>query len=260
MKKKIIVIILLCTIFIGTKEVKALSNNNIYFTSTNGVSLTEKEYNLFVELYGEEYTNALNISQYNLVNDKLNINNSEIETNITTEELPEIPVSPFSTANKTRNTFYETSYKRLAISKGCVSGSCNIVMALTWLKQPTIRSYDVMGVRYTGSVNIYGIVATTAEFGTSTIQCGSYIFKNNGFGCSIKLSETATHIYITQVFTATGTGRIYGSYQHATTNITKAISQQYNINNYGLGNVFNFYGAAASSFDEMNGVYINVEN
>ena len=41
-------------------------------------------------------------------------------------------------------------------------------------------------------------------------------------------------------------------------NTTLSVSQQFNISPAGYGNVFNFYGDARDTYDNMNGVDISV--
>jgi len=259
-KKKIkisIILSIICTLIIGISEVKA--ENVTYFTSNNGIQLTEKEYNLFVELYGEKYTYNLTQEQYDFVNNKLDINNKEVETNVTIDKV-ENPFEKYSAIISPKSTYIQTAYKKLAISKACSGGSCNMVVVLQWLQSPAVRSYDVMGIRHTGTVNVPGTILTMVETNEPTVYCGSYKFTDDGFGCSIKLSETASSIYITQAFVATGTGRIYASYQHATTVVSKLTSQKYNINAGGYGSVFDFYGTAQGIYDDMPGVYMYIQN
>lgn len=257
-KKQILILGLILSMVLGVKNVFAedLDNHNVYFVSDNGIKLTEKEYNLFNELYGEEYTVNLTKEQYDRVNGYLDINNKEIEIN-TAIDKEENPFIKYSGKAPLRSTYVQTTYKRIAISKSCGTYSCNVVMTLQWLLSPAIRSYDVMGIRYNGSVSAESPF-TIMETNEMTTYPASYVFKSNGFGNSIKLSQTAQSIYITQAFVASGTGRIYGTYQHATSSVSKGTSQMYNINAAGLGNVFDFYGAANGIYDEMNGVYVDI--
>ena len=51
---------------------------------------------------------------------------------------------------------------------------------------------------------------------------------------------------------------MYGSYQHAATNTTENISEQYSIGLGGYGSVFLFSSAAKDIYDGAPGVDINV--
>lgn len=252
MKKRIYVLLaILCGALFGISTVNA--EKNVYFTSQNGVELTKKEYDTIMELYGESYINNLTQQQYDFINGQMDIENREININTTTD------INPFEKLPMpTRSTYVVTYEKRLAISSACNGNSCNIVLVTQWYQSPSVRSYDVFGVRYNSSVSVPGSAYTLVETNEGSSYCESYVYRYNGHGCSVKLSETASSFYITQVFAASGSGRIYGSYQHATTIVSKSTSQKYNISGAGLGGVFAFYGSAYGVYDEMPGVYIDI--
>ena len=80
----------------------------------------------------------------------------------------------------------------------------------------------------------------------------------NGFGVSIKLLSSGNNMRITQTFRISGTGKLYASYQHATSNISLADSQKFNISNSGYGGVFLFDNLIRKYYDGMGGVDISV--
>lgn len=222
-----------------------------YFTNSNGVSLTEAEYNYIKELYSENYLNLITLDVYNdLVNNGFMFQPIEKKTKIINEENDLLSgVSP-------QGTFFASSYKRITIAKTC-SDNCKIVTTLTWNGVPTIKSYDLMGAYLWGPTRVSNVITSTS----STAQGYSIIEikeQNGGFGASFKLPQSGTNFQTIQQFTVTTGGTVYASYQHAMKNTTKAISQMYNITPTGAGYVFGFYGDATSVYDQMNGVDIQV--
>lgn len=250
MKKIATMIFIFVVGLIVSLNVVHAAENEVYFTSSNGIALTEKEYNFIAEIYSEEYVRNLTQAQYDLLSD-LDINNKEIRTATTTDTI--LPTN--------RASFVETTYKRLSISSGCESdGICSFVVVLRWLAIPSTRSYDNMGVRWNGSVALYNTnISTVVEEDDSSRYCVNYKHRSNGFGCTFKLSSTASsHLYMTQVFRVTGSGTVYASYQHASKELTKSAATQYAISIAGYGAVFDFYGDAIGKYDGMNGVELNI--
>lgn len=213
------------------------------------VTLTEKESNFVKEVYSEEYLNNITEKQKERIRE-YNLDANEVETKSYTEN-PNL---------LTRGTIFETNSKRITITKSCNTDACSIIVVLRWFGSPVIRSYDVMGARFTGTIAPYqyknGFTLIETDDVDST--CVNYQNLSNGFGCSFKLSNTATSFYITQSFDVTGSGTVYASYQHASDPSTLAISKQYTLAYSGYGRVFDFYGTARSIYDQMNGVEITI--
>ena len=250
MKKFAMMILILIVGLVVSLDVVKAAESQAYFTSDNGIELTEKEYNFILEVYGEDYAKKLNQNQYDLIN-TLDINNREVTT-VTTEDR----VLPTN-----RAIFVETQYKRLSISASCGSdGLCSIIVVLRWLAIPSTRSYDNMGVRWNGTVSLQSTrVSTAIEEDDVSRYCVNYKHRTNGFGCTFKLSSTAKeHLYMTQVFMLQGSGTVYASYQHASKALTKDAAQQYRLSIAGYGAVFDFYGDAIGKYDGMNGVEVKI--
>ena len=58
--KKVLSLLMLSTAIIGVGKVKAESNSEIYYTNPNGISLTEKEYNLTKTMFDEHFLEIMN--------------------------------------------------------------------------------------------------------------------------------------------------------------------------------------------------------
>lgn len=246
MKKiKVNVLLLLILMFIFLLDsVSAISNE--YYENENGVIVSEKEYQYINEVYGDSYFDNMTTEDYEWVSE-LNIDENEIEI-----------ITIYDNDVSLLSTSHTTTSKKLTIASSCSISSCKITTICTWLTNPKIRSYDVMGARLSGVSLIDASVITkiTSSSGTSF---STYINEsNNGFGVSVKLPTSATNISITQQYEITRGGTVYASYQHATSSISLATSQLYTISSSGAGGVFKFSGAATNAFDNMGGVSISI--
>lgn len=158
----------------------------------------------------------------------------------------------------TFNYEHTTNYKKLRIIK---SGNF-IVVQLTWLNMPATRSYDVFGIRFDGpSLNGTPSFNQTYKInGTAKKDTTNYIQKlSNGFGTSFLLPNgNITDLVQSLDFLYNGSGKIYGSYQHAQKSVTLANSKKYTISAYGYGNVLNFDSSVKDSYDAMGGVDLSV--
>lgn len=239
--KKFLILNILIFIFIGM-DVKA---STVYYSNEN-VSLSEKEYNYIIQLYGKEYLEKMSFEDY-LWLKELDIDNSMVEISFSEENL----ILP-------TNVIITTTDQKLAISKSCQSSYCIVTLISTWLNNPTIRSYDVMGFRFNGT-SLYNNNVTTRLSSSNGIETiSNYRFLDNGFGNSIKLPNSGNNFLIEQrAYVKTG-GTVYGTYQHATKNVTLNISKNYYISMTGYGSVFTFTGNAINVYNGLTGVHISV--
>lgn len=243
MKSKRISIFLMMVIsFIAMpKNIFALTN---FYQNSNGVVLNEKEYDFFSKMYWDGYQKFVTLDEYTSLKEN-GFFNQDIESKKISE-----PIMPLSTG-------YETGSKILQISKVCAS-NCFVAITASWKTIPKVKSYDVIGALLTDGVSRDSTPSTKLYAGSNTYSSSEIKYSNNGFGVSIKLPSTNETIKITQTFYAKGSGTIYASYQHATSNIALANSKSYNINYSGYGRVFDFYGKAYGIYDGMGGVDINI--
>ena len=200
-----------------------------------------------------------------------NINGVSLHEIITEEEYNNVGevtnplITPFNYA--------ETNYKRLDI---WVWYSGNDIYAgeleLVWKVIPATRSFDVIAFRGQGMK-----VIENSEMGAQTYYVNdvehviSYAYNGTniqkrdlGYGISMNLvngSDVNGYVlYTSCIFekTASGTAYVYGSYQHATEDVTLAESQNYDIHAAGLGNTIYFYGNTVTKYDNMPGVYVTI--
>lgn len=74
----------------------------------------------------------------------------------------------------------------------------------------------------------------------------------------MKLPTGGNNMVVSQYFRVETGGTVYGSYQHATANISLANSKKYTISRTGYGGVFLFNSPVRSYYDAMGGVNISV--
>lgn len=233
--------LLTLSLFLCMGAVKAES----YYTNNNGVSLTEKEYNYVIDFYGDDYPSKMTAEDYNWIQ-KMDVNNRDYKIE-----------KYYDNDTTTRSSYHQTSSKYLAISKAC-SSTCTVDILLKWLKNPNVRSYDVIGARFVNTSLISGSVSTYVSSSAGTSGYSNYQIFSNGLGNSVKLPSGATNIIVEQNFEVQNSGTVYGSYQHATGYISLEQSKKYSIDLNGSGNVFLFNSSVDDYFDQMGGVWINM--
>lgn len=243
-KNKIITFLMLLAILIPIKNINAEEQ---YYTNKYNVKLTKEEYEFLSKFYWEGYQEDMTLSDYQEFVES-SIINGEFET-VEINYFENIGVIPYSVS-------HETNSKTIKISKSCAS-TCSISVVVTWKNVPNTKSYDIIGA-YLEGVNLLSRVYTNAKT-TSINNSSSEIKKdNNGFGVSISLPTSGSNYVINQTYTVSKGGTVYASYQHAKKTISLANSKNYTISKDGYGGVFKFSGTAASVYDKMGGVSINV--
>lgn len=240
MKKIIIMIILIVMILLPYDKIYAFETKQ--YVNKNGITLTDKEYKFVNEFYGKAFFYNMNQDDYDWIS-ILDVNNKEVFIN-TFYDID------------TRGPFYSTGSKKISISKTCDTSKCTVLTNLTWLTNPIVRSYDVIGARFSGTslFNNYFLTKVSSSSGVYYYSYDKVL--SNGFGTSVLLPSSGTNIVVDQQFFTNPGGTIYASYQHATTNIPLSTSYYYNISGVGYGGVFDFYGPATGIYDGMGGVNI----
>ena len=240
MKRRVIITILLAISIISI-NVKVFAKENVYYTNSNGIELTEEEYKFLTTFYWDSYVEKMTEEQYeeftnlDLLGRKLITKESKIESS--------------------KSTSHSTQYKTLKISAAC-SSDCIVSLVNTWKIDPAERSWDVIGFYLSGVSRLSNVQATVSN-NTTTYYYNNTKTAYNGFGNSVQL-PSGSNLIVNQIITTTTGGHIYGSYQHAMSTITLWVSQEYTFSLSGFGNVFAFYGSAVGKFDGMAGVDIAV--
>ncbi len=242
--KRIVQWLLIAVVVFGlTVNVNA---KEVFYTTKSGVELTKNEYRYLKTLFWEDYIDNITEEQVEEYR-----NDGRFEGRLVTSSTEES-----DNMCSTRSTSHETPYKKLTIGATCTS-DCLVSIVTTWKVNPTIRSYDVIGA-YLSNVSLLNHMTTYVYSNAGSSGFNNLKTAYNGIGNSVKLPTSGNNLVVNMIFTTTPGGHIFGSYQHATENITLLVSKNYNFSLGGYGSVFSFYGNAIGKFDGMAGVDIAV--
>lgn len=209
-----------------------------------GIDIDEEKYNSLVDIYGENYVNFITKEEYGMIKDS---DLSKV-TKVVYDDEPISLIRPFAT--------YSTSYKTINL----INNNGVITIELKWKKDPKIRSYDVMAARFQGLslrriISFKQIYRENGSLLTSTYHNVKKL--NNGFGNTFKLSN-GTNLESMVTFIVDGSGKVFATYQHATSDISYSDANSYTLSNLGLGSVLLFNNGIGEKYDKMPGVNINV--
>lgn len=235
-----ILIGIISLLIIGSLNVKA----ETYYTNENGLPFTEYQYEVMVDRIGLEDVQNMPYRVYN------SMRISDItENNYMSESYEESTTS--------RGTYYETSCKKIVISKSCGTNGCTLVFTNDWKCIPKVKSYDVSGIRLS-STNFTSNAADAyfVSNGVATDPAGSR-GASNGVGFAFKVPSSGDIGYSAVIADVAKTGTVYGSYQHGVKNMNLNRALEFTFSSVGLGGVLNF-GSYDSYFDQMGGVYITM--
>lgn len=248
MKKaiKVLVIAVCFSVILGTRNVSA---KEVAYTNEKGFEFTQDEYNFFTKVYGQKFVQKyLDQDIYNQFPDT-DFANAEVVTKVySTNESRQNPSKD--------SPFFSSSAKSLQISKYCSAVFCKIYVTATWFGEPSVKSYDDIGVYLDGPSRL-GSATTVAYSSLGNNFAESTKYQTEGFGASVLLPDGSDTI-VSQTFNYTGTGTIYASYQHAMVNTVLTVAQSFDISAIGYGGVFDFYNNADLVYDNMNGVDLDV--
>ena len=191
------------------------------------------------------------------VSPEKNLINFTINTTDSKNGLSNITKETYIEGNSfSKGPYYSTGSKSVSLVK---NGSY-ITLLGSWIVVPNTKSYDVIAVRLSG-VSLDG----SYSFKQSYIYGGNYnvIYNgnnqsfSNGFGSSAKLQNGTNQEY-SLTFKVSGSGTVYGSYQHAVSSVTLNQSKDYTISSSGFGGVINFSSSVSGYYDGMTGVNLSV--
>ena len=236
--KKFFVVLFLSMMCVLPFGVDALESNS--YTTLRGVTVEKSLYDKMCNMYSVNFVETL--SQEEFDNLSANIDTAVKETYID--------------YGNARGSYLSTAVKALNMIK---SGDY-ITFTASWLQQPNIHSFDVMAIRLSGC-SLVG----SFNFRQTYVSSGNLYYVNNGmnqtfyngFGSSALLQYGENNEY-SMTFRVSGSGTVYGSYQHAKTTVSQSDSMNYAIGANGYGNVILFANSVALKYDQMPGVDINV--
>ncbi len=244
LKKGLLIIVAGLTCFTTANRVNAETIENV--TNNNGIVFTKEKYDALVNIYSKNFVDYMTEDTYNYIKDA---DLSKVEIVETTDAM--------LNSNGSRATEYTTASKSLRI----INNSGYITVSLNWLTVPTVKKWDVMAVRKNTSVSMSsaGFVQYYMKNNSmvTSIDCEKQDF-DNGVGSTFKVGAGSDH-EMDYSFRASGTGRIYASYQHACSNkATLADAMNYTLSGSGFGGVILFDTSIESKFDGMGGVYLTI--
>lgn len=232
------IFLFLLTIFIFCSNCKA----EVYYTNSNGVEMTYSEYNYINDLFDNSYSNFISRDEYDILK-----SNNLFGQNIEKKTLNNV--------YNLNSESHKTISKSITISKSC-NGNCIVTLNVEWLKTSSIKSWDVIGMRSKNANIINVFHASVFDANNSLTSYSNPQIFNNGFGYSVKLPSTRARIMTSALVMNNGT--IFGSYQHAKSNVSEAQSKNYSIGSGGLGDVFIFNNGISSKYDNTKGVSITI--
>ncbi len=153
----------------------------------------------------------------------------------------------------------ETEYKKMYIN----SSGNSVILNVEWKKTPKYKSYDVIALMSNDvsfNTNImYGKQLAILSDGTNIVNYNkttqnTKLF-NNGIGISMNLVNDAIYYNLTLSVNYNGSGRVYGNYRHAQSNVTLSESQNYYLSN---GNIVFNNSSINNKYDSINPVWVNV--
>ncbi len=288
--KKILNYIILSILIVFGFSINVGAEENPFYTNLNGATLTESQYNNLRTVFSENTIATMTVEQIDLIKNETDFNVSN--------ETHYIKTIDYYENNKYRNSvssevteYYALNYDpsqevmpmgwNVSIQPGIkklymqvVTGnslSIKIVtITNTWMTLPKVRAYDVIALRPDSSwlilnndkkmISGYQLADGTRHpydgFGANTN------LNNNGVGISMNLVNNATYELENSmtVYFVSGANpfKIYGSYQHATSETSQSESLNYDFNANGLGGVIDFKkDSIKNKYDKMQGVFLS---
>ena len=228
---------------------KLKADEEVYYTNGYGVEFTEDEYNYFTEMFWDGYQELVTQDDFDQV-EEFGLFESKVEK--------ESIVQMYTPENFIMGANLTEKGRTLKISKSCGT-YCSVGITATWNYSPNVRSYDVIGARYSGTTlyqNNNTYVSSTN--GTVTVSDSNRQNFTTGFGVSALLPSSGGNLRISTTFYVENVSGavVYGAYEHAAAPVTLSTSKLYYISPYGQGNVLYFTSIAAPVYDDCNGVYI----
>lgn len=254
MKKKILSVMIFTLSLCTMGNVQA--EEEPYFVTYGGVELTEYQYNTLVDILSEERVKTITEDDYNALHVERMI---EGKYSYKTEEY-EIEDPTFSWGIEPY-VYHETASKKITLSKGCFGDVCGIAVTAYWKKVPSVKSYDVIGIRF-DNTSFYegpqGFYYGTTTGGTTSFD--KSIKTTNGLAYIKKITSDVDYLAIDADLNYTYNGIVFASYQHATSSVTLAQASNFQFKGTGYGGVFLWPMSIRTKYDQMGGVSETLAN
>lgn len=237
--KKLFAIVFLSIICIFPLGVYAKDSATI--TTLRGVTVDKVLYDKMVNVYSEHYVETLSQEEFNNLSEY--VDSAVVEEYIVED-------------SNARGSYFASGAKAVRLIK---AGEW-VTLTGSWSVVPNVHSFDVIAVRLSGcSLNgSFTFKQTYVSSGNLYyVYNGTDQYFSNGFGSSALLQYGSSNEY-SLTFKISGSGTIYGTYQHAAQSVTLNDSLNYGIGSGGHGNVIRFAAGVALKYDQMNGVDLAV--
>ena len=270
------------------------AKDNVFYTNYAGVEMTETEYNYMISNFDENLVKNMSQSLFESgLDDADNIElvsqeykyiettfNPSLmlttEREITKEEYENYnPIMPLANCDY-GVTCWETNAKRLSIQvyNNQENGYQAVTVENMWKTIPNVKSFDVIAVRWSSNNGYYPNIARmdgqqVYRQSTGTLTEHMYDIETQNtkvnsnrtaVGISMNIGDNAYQflsnvIYLEFIVTRNVTLTFDATYQHATSNVTLAQSQDYTFGAGGLGNVLIYNSnTIKNKYDNMQGV------
>ncbi len=290
MKKNFIILL----VMLITIPVMVLAQENVYYTNEKGATLTEEQYNYLIDYFDEDTLYTMTVEQIDLIKDNRNLTVTTETKYVRTDEVYDTTgvlleventeVTEDEALNYEENNListyawnitYQTTMKKLYMQ--VVSGSTSqkiVTITNTWLSLPNVRSFDVIAIRpetNSMSINVNSDLISgyqkwdgnviSYDINSSNLKKSSTFNGKGGIGISMNIVDDVSSSLVNSMtvnfLCSNKEFEVYGTYQHATTDVTLSQSQNYSFNSSGYGGVLNFASSVKSKYDNMNGVYLH---
>lgn len=210
------------------------------YTTVNGVTVDKSLYDKMVEVYSVQYVETLTEEEFNIFSE--NIDNVTKNSYIVDDDV-------------TRGSYFASGAKAVSIIKN----GDYVTLLGSWAVVPNVHSFDVIAVRFSGCSLVGELYFKQTYISSGTLYSvynGTNQYFSNGAGSSALLQYGTDNEY-SLTFKVSGSGTVYGTYQHAVQTVTLDDSLNYGIGAAGYGNVIRFAAGVALKYDQMNGVDIS---
>ena len=250
--------------------------------NNNGVVISEEEYENFLKVHTPEYIMTMTQEKYEKLksfdfnnikadsiyvkstyNDALKLTTQE---EITEEEFNNFDIMPILNSDGVAGESVAKSLSMYLLGGDYWN---YVLLGVAWKGIPKVRSFDVIGFYgdsfefRNGSQTGEQTYGYNGKYSTIYYDWNANNTKlfDNGFGISMNIVDNDID-YLTleaecDITPTANHGTIFGSYQHATSNITLAKSQKYTLGAGGYGMVFMFDENIAPRYDDMFGLRID---
>lgn len=254
MKKRILSVMVITISLCAIGNVYA--DETAYYTTTNGIELTEFQYNTLVKILSAERVSRLNANDYDVLHVDRMIPG---EYSFKTEEFQ---IGDETTSGDiTPYAYHETPAKKLTLSRACDLGICAISVTNYWKSTPKVTSYDVIGVRFDNTSFYHTNTGCYyVADGNQTTSFNKIKTESNGAACIKKISSNIDYMTVDVALNYTSNGIVFASYQHAVSSVTLSQAADFTFKGTGYGSVFLWPMSIRTKYDQMAGVSETLAN